>query len=468
MDRLQLTPKVLVVDDEDIVLASCHEVLQRRGCEVDTERDPFDGRDRALCGKYDVVLLDVRMPGLDGLEILSSIRERRSDVEVIIMTGYSTVDLAVQSVKLGAFDYLSKPFTPEELTQRVGAAFAHLEESRRAAVPPPLPGEWTLIGDSEAMARVRALIARVAPSDATVLILGESGTGKEIVANAIHASGQRRDRPFVSMDCSALAPGLLESELFGHVTGSFTGAVATKPGLFEIADRGTLFLDEVSNLSMETQGKLLRVLETGEMRAVGGVDTRKVDIRLIAASSRELSGMVEKGVFREDLFYRLNVVPIRLPPLRERPSDVALLFHHFLESHRRPNAVVPRRISPEALERLGSYAWPGNVRELRNLVERLVVTTEGDTIRLENLPEYIEPGLASQEPRVPMTNAELKAMKRGARQRADGQLERAFVLSALRRNDWNVSRAALETGLLRPNFHALMRKYRIRVQDLKD
>jgi transcriptional regulator with GAF, ATPase, and Fis domain len=319
-----------------------------------------------------------------------------------------------------------------------------------------------LISDSEAMADVRAVIARVAGSDATVLIHGETGTGKELVASIIHGASPRRDGPFVSVDCSALAPGLLESELFGHVKGSFTGALTSKPGLFELAQHGTLFLDEVCNLSLETQGKLLRFLESGEFRPVGGVEVKWVNFRLVAATNRDLAAMVGEGTFRQDLYYRLNVVPLRLPLLRERPSDIPALIRHFLRKHGMPDASRPWRFSPEALQVLKRYSWPGNVRELKNLVERLVVMVEGDTVRVEHLPAHVTEDANEVVPEVPRTNEELKALKRTMRNHMFDDLERRFVVEALKRSEWNVSRAARETGLLRTNFHALMRKHRIR------
>jgi DNA-binding NtrC family response regulator len=468
----RVPPRVLVVDDEEIILRSCRKILERRGFEVTTEQNPFSGRDRALRGAYSVVLLDIRMPDLDGMEILARIREHRSDVEVIIITGYSTIEAAVKAMRLGAFDFVPKPFTPPELVSRVEAALEQLGRLNQEAAARQKDGarRWRMIGESQAMSRVLALIAKIAPSDATVLIMGESGTGKELAAMEIHQRSSRRDRPLVSLDCSALAPGLLESELFGHIKGSFSGATATKPGLFEVASRGTLFLDEVSNMSLDTQGKLLRVLETGEIKPVGGVETRKVDIRLIAATNQELADLVEAGAFRQDLYYRLNVIPIHLPPLRERPEDISPLLYHFLAQYRRssrPDVRGPRQISSNALERLMHYRWPGNVRELRNLVERLVVTLEAETIRARHLPDYILPGSSGENQRVPRTNQELKEMKKRFRERMNKQLERSFVIEALRRNDWNVTHAARETGMLRPNFHALMRKYDIRAEDHK-
>jgi DNA-binding NtrC family response regulator len=457
---------VLVIDDDEVMLESCRRILQKSGYEVDVEADGLRGRDRAVEGGYDLVLVDMRLSNIDGLDLIAAVRERRSDVEMIVVTGYSTVGTAVHAVKLGAFDYLPKPFTPDELRAQVAAALEHLEQraTERAADAAGADARG-MIGDSPLMAEVHALVRRVGASDATVLIVGESGTGKELLATEIHRASRRRDRPMVSLDCSTLAPGLLESELFGHVKGSFTGAIASKPGLFETADHGTLFLDEVASLSLETQGKLLRTLESGEIKPVGGVTTRNVDIRLIAATNRDLARMVSEGSFREDLYYRLNVVPINLPPLRERQADIPPLLQHFLARYRGQVHKGPQRLSPAAVERLVQYPWPGNVRELKNVVERLVVTVEEETIREVHLPEHIVARAPELAPAVPRTNEELKAMKRITHERLCGELERSFVLDALRRNQWNVTRAARETGMLRPNFHALMRKHEIRAEE---
>lgn len=459
-----LRHRVLVVDDDDVMRESCRRILQTVGYDVDTEPTGLGGRTRALEGGYDLALVDMRLPDINGLDLVAAIREQRSDVEVIVVTGYSTVASAVQAVKLGAFDYLPKPFTPDELRARVAAALERLAQRRREESPAAPPNDQ-MLGDSPEMAHVHALVRRVGPSDATVLIVGESGTGKELLATAIHRASRRRDKPMVSLDCSTLAPGLLESELFGHVKGSFTGAIASKPGLFEIADHGTLFLDEVASLSLETQGKLLRTLESGEIKPVGGVTTKNVDIRLVAATNRDLSRMVSEGAFREDLFYRLNVVPIHLPPLRERQTDIPILLEHFLSRYRAGASSGPRRFSPAAMARLVHYPWPGNVRELKNVVERLVVTVDEETIREADLPAHIVQRAPDRAPAVPRTNEELKAMKRVTHERLCGELERSFVLDALRRNHWNVSRAARETGMLRPNFHALMRRHGIRAEE---
>ena len=452
--------RVLVIDDDDVMLESCRRALETVGFDVDVEREGLRGRDRAAYGDYQLVVVDVRLPDADGLDLVASIREQRADVEMIVITGYSTVDSAVKAVKLGAFDYLPKPFTPDELRTRAAAAMERLRE--RQTLPTGHAAGPPMIGESHVMMEVHALVKRVAPTDATVLITGESGTGKELLATSVHMSSRRRDRPMVSLDCSTLAPGLLESELFGHVKGSFTGAIVSKPGLFETADRGTLFLDEVSSLTLETQGKLLRTLESGEIKAVGGVATRTVDIRLIAATNRDLARMVADGTFREDVYYRLNVVPIHLPPLRERGPDISALLHAFLARYRTAARRGPDRFSSSAIQRLIEYTWPGNVRELKNLVERLVVTVDDDTIREHHLPDEIRLRVPEPDVPVPRTNEELKAMKRTTHERLCGELERRFVLDALCRNGWNVTRAARETGMLRPNFHALMRKHRIR------
>ena len=453
-------PRALVIDDDEVILEACRRILQSVGFEVDLERAGLAGRDRAVQGDYRLVLVDVRLPDIDGLEIVASVHEHRADVELIVITGFATLESAVKAVKLGAFDYLAKPFTPDELRVRAAAAVERI--GRRRTEFPAAPRGLQIVGESAGMRDVQLLVDRVAPTDTTVLIVGESGTGKELLATGIHAASRRRDRPMVSLDCSTLAPGLLESELFGHVKGSFTGAIVSKPGLFETADRGTLFLDEVSSLALETQGKLLRTLESGEIKPVGGVTSRHVDIRLIAATNRDLARMVADRTFREDLYYRLNVVPVRLPPLRERASDIPALLDFFLARYGGASRRGPRGFSTAAVEQLARYQWPGNVRELKNLVERLVVTVDEDTIREHHLPDETRHHHPAAALPVPQTNAELKALKRSTHERLSGEIERRFVLDALCRNEWNVSRAARQTGMLRPNFHALMRKHGIR------
>lgn len=456
-------PRALVVDDDEVMRESCRRILQSERFDVDVEPLGAPALERIRGGNYALAFVDVRLPDIDGLDLVAAIREERDDLEIIVITGYSSIESAVTALKRGAFDYLAKPFTPDELRVRAAAALAHLRE--REPLSTAAPGRLPMIATSRLMREVHALVTRVAPTDTTVLVVGESGTGKELLATGIHAASRRRDRPMVSLDCSTLAPGLLESELFGHVKGSFTGALVSKPGLFEMAHHGTLFLDEVASLTLETQGKLLRTLESGEIKPVGGVSARTVDIRLIAATNRDLSEMVAKKTFREDLYYRLNVLPIRLPPLREREEDVPALLDFFLARYRASARRGPVHISPAARERLMRHTWPGNVRELKNLVERLVVTVDDDTIREHHLPDEIRQR-APEQTGIPRTNDELKEMKRTGHDRLVGELEKQFVLDALSRSNGNVSRAARDTGMLRPNFHALMRKHGVRGSDV--
>jgi transcriptional regulator with GAF, ATPase, and Fis domain len=317
-----------------------------------------------------------------------------------------------------------------------------------------------MLGESRAMQEVFALIRRVAPTDGTVLVTGESGTGKEMVAQAIHRLSRRRDRPFLACDCTALAPTLLESELFGHVKGSFSGAIATKQGLFEVADQGTLFLDEVANLSLEIQGKLLRVLENRRVKKVGDTAEHEVDIRLVTATSQTLAELVKVGTFRADLYFRLNVVPVCLPPLRQRPEDIPILAAAFLEQFCGRTGSNPRTFSPEAVAAMASYPWPGNVRELRNIVQRVAILSEGDRIEFWHLPTEIAetPPLPAAGP-LPQTWPEFKRLKRELEQAAVRDLERQFLVATLRRTGGNVSEAAKAIGLHRSNLHALLRKH---------
>jgi len=383
---------------------------------------------------------------------------------VIIITGNASVATAVETMKLGARDYLSKPFTPAELRIVVERAAEHSELVRENRVLREelevRQGFEGIIGQSRPMERVFALARRVAPSDGTILITGESGTGKEVFVRAIHRLSRRKEHPLLACDCSALAPTLLESELFGHVKGSFSGAIATKQGLFEAAHRGTLFLDEVANLSMETQGKLLRVLESKQVRKVGDTELRQIDIRLISATNRELGEMVREGDFREDLYYRLNVVPIFLPPLRERQGDIPLLANSFLERFCKKNQVNAKGFSAETMFLMESYHWPGNVRELRNIVERLAILCEQDRIEPHHLPDEIRQAtLRPTATQLPTTWEEFKKLKHQIRDAAVQQLERRFLTEALQRCEGNVSRAAEQIGIQRTNLHALMRKY---------
>jgi DNA-binding NtrC family response regulator len=462
--------RILVIDDELVICKSCEKIIQRAGYECRYALSGTEGVRMMDEDRFDVVFIDLKMPDVGGLEVLRTIKQRHPDVVAVVITGYATIASAVETMKVGAFDYLPKPFTPQEFRSVLEKA---IEKRRIRLENAALSGEAVevaefegLIGKSPAMREVFRLIGKVAPNESTVLIIGESGTGKELVASAIHRQSDRRDRKFVALDCGTLSPELLESELFGHVRGSFTGAVATKPGLFEVADGGTMFLDEIANTSLAVQGKLLRVLQEQEFLPVGGVEHKKVDVRLIAATNRDLKKLAQKGEFREDLFYRLSVFPLPLPPLRDRKEDIPALAYHFLaEASRRAGSPV-HSISEKALEMLMDYDWPGNVRELENVMERLVIVAEGDRIEPHHLPEGLYSEVIDIGLSIPGKSRDLKILKKELRQKAVEDLERKFVLQALRRNGWNVTRAAEDVDMQRPNFQALMRKYNIRLKDL--
>ncbi len=467
-ERKEQRGKILVVDDEAIVCKSCVKVLVPEGYLTTTTQSGREGIEKGSTGDYDVVIVDLKMPDVDGMQVLQAIKDKQPDVEVIVITGYSAVSTAVEAMKLGAIDYLPKPFTPDELCVVVNKAM-----DRRSLVAEnrllkeeldEKYGLENMVGQSKAMQEVYKLVRQVAPTNTTVLIFGESGTGKELLAKGIHHNSIRKHKQFLPADCSALAPNLLESELFGHVKGSFTGAISTKPGLFELADGGTLFLDEIGNISLETQGKLLRVLEEGEFKPVGATEFKNVDVRLIAATNKHLEEMTRQETFREDLFYRINVFPIALPPLRERREDIPLLAWHFLREKCEETGKKVLGLTPEAMRLLVNAPWHGNVRELKNTIERLVITAEGKMIRTEDLPDryHQQSDSCDEVIPVPRTKDELKEVKRRLRDAATDRVERSFILEALERNDWNITKAARETGIQRPNFHALVRKHGIR------
>ena len=391
MDKSKI--RILVVDDERGLCLGLQEVLQREGYSVDAANDATAALQLAQERLYNLVLTDLRMPGLDGMELLRQIRARSPDTLLILMTAYGTVENAVQAMKAGAYDYLAKPLDMQRFRALVLKALefqALVAENhelrlrlRKRSEPNPL------VGQSEAMRAVGQLVDEVAQSDVTVLVEGESGTGKEIVARSIHLKSLRHAKPFISVNCAALPEQLLEAELFGHVKGAFTGAIASRPGRFQLADGGTLFLDEIGDLSPKGQGDLLRVLEDGTFRMVGGTETVRGNVRVVAATNKNLVEAVAAGRFREDLLYRLQIVPIHMPPLRERAEDIPLLvntfFEHFCARHQRRR----KTMSPETLQLCQRFPWPGNVRQLRNLIERLVITCKRATVEVEDLPDFL-------------------------------------------------------------------------------
>ena len=375
---------ILVVDDEKIMQDSCARILSKEGYQVQTVASGEDAMELVEQAPFDIVLLDIKMPGMGGIETLRYLKEKDPGITILIITGYPSIDTAVKAIKLGAYDYITKPFTPDTLRIGVNRAIErkslmteniHLRRQLEARKE-----EDIIIGQSDAMRTIYELVRRTAPTDSTVLITGESGTGKELVARAIHDYSLRQDKEFITVDCSALVETLLESELFGHVKGSFTGAVHTKYGSFELANGGTFFFDEVGNLGLDIQAKLLRAIQEKEIKPVGKEKTVKVDVRIIAATNRDLKAAIGIKAFREDLYYRLNVVPIHIPPLRERAEDVPLLVNHFVKKFNRRKKVPVTTIEPETLKLLMSYDWPGNVRELENAIERALILEDGDTL----------------------------------------------------------------------------------------
>ena len=461
---------ILVIDDELIILESCNRILSEDGYNVQAAQTGTEGLQKLRKEKFDIVLTDLKMPDISGMEVLKRIMRSHPDIVVVMITGYSTVQTAVEAMKLGAYDYIPKPFTPEELEEAVSKALEKRKQDDgmlypRLGEPEVRDGLHDLMGKSEKIQEVYRMIKKVAPTNATVLILGESGTGKELVARAIHYDSERSDRRFVAADCSALAPSILESELFGHVKGSFTGAMSTRPGLFEIADSGTLFLDEISNINLEVQGKLLRVLEEREFRPVGSSETRQVDVRFIAATNRDLKAMVAEGSFREDLYYRLNVFPITIPSLRERREDIPIFAYYFLDQLSREARKEIKGFSADAMNLLMQYHWPGNVRELKNVIERLVIMADEDFLGRKHVQRIMEDSTIDTGRPVPRTKDELREAKKRIREEATEDIETAFVIQALSRNDWNVTKAAQDTGMQRQNFQALMRKHGIRLKD---
>ncbi|MFA7280912.1 MAG: sigma-54 dependent transcriptional regulator [Sterolibacterium sp.] len=459
--------RVLLVDDEEIVIRSCQRILGTDAFEIDTAQSGLIALKKIEEKPFDLVILDIMMPQMDGMEVLQRVKEAHPDIEVIMVTGLSQIETAVRCMKLGAFDYLPKPFDPDELKVVVGRALERkqlLQEN--SSLKSELSSKYrfeNIIGSSQAMQNVFRLIAQSAPTNSTVMITGESGTGKELIARAIHFNSLRKDKPFVAVDCNSLSETLLESELFGHIKGAFTGAVVNKRGMFEVANGGSLFLDEISNISMSTQAKLLRVTQEREFRAVGDTRTQSTNIRLITATNKDLKDMVAAGTFREDLFYRINIFPIQVPPLRERREDIPALAFHFLKVFSKELGKEVNEISADALTALTSHNWPGNVRELQNTVHRAMILANDKVIRQAHLTDILDLH-ARTDLDIPRTGDELKRLKKEAREKSVEDIEKLFLLEALKRNDWNVTRSAEETGMLRANFQALMRKYDIRIR----
>ena len=451
--------KILIVDDETSIQRAVRQLFEYEDHTVAVASDGPEALEAASSFHPDVTFLDVKMSGMDGLEVLARLRQADPSAVVVMISGHGTINTAVEATRKGAFDFLEKPLDSDRLrvTLRNALEFKGLSQSVKE-LRSEVESRHEMVGGSFQIRQVLERVERVAPTDARVLITGENGTGKELVARAIHRLSQRAEGPFVEVNCAAIPSELIESELFGHIKGSFTGAVSDRAGKFEQADGGTLFLDEVGDMSLAAQAKVLRALEQGVVTRVGGAKAIRVDVRVVAATNKELPAEIEAGRFREDLFYRLNVVPIHVPPLRERREDIAMLVRHFVEHMARTDRVTPRRFSDEAVRRLAALDWPGNVRELRNTVERLLILSGGEEVRGEDVDLLVGSGAGASGLGAELLTAETFGdFKEHA--------ERAFILQKLRENDWNVSETARKIDMPRSNLYKKIEKYRMVRED---
>jgi two-component system nitrogen regulation response regulator NtrX len=443
---------ILVVDDEPNIRKLLAGILEDEGYVVSLAADAEEAAGVLAEGEVDILLLDVKLPGTDGLAFLRRLRTEKSSVPVVMMSGHGTIGTAVEATRLGALDFIEKPIQAERLLVSLANCLRlHRLHDENVRLRRALDVSGEIIGQSPAVKRLRDEISRTAPTEAWVLITGENGTGKELVARALHAASGRRDRAFIKVNCAAIPSELLESELFGHERGAFTGAVAARRGKFELAQRGTLLLDEIGDMNPTTQAKLLRVLEEREMERVGGEKTIRLDVRVFASTNQDLIRLMDEGKFREDLYHRLKVVPIHVPPLRERAGDVALLAEHFLGHFCEANGRPRKKITPEAITLLESYRWPGNVRELRNLMERLVIMTDGQVVETADVRSLLlsEAGAAPEAdpfPEIPTLAEKLAAC------------ELRVIKQALERSNGNVAEAARSLGLDRANLHRKIKR----------
>ena len=445
--------RILVVDDEQIMRDSLSDWLRLDGYEVEAVEDGYKALEKVKKESWDVLFVDLKMPRMDGIEVMQKVKEINKNIPVIIITAYATVDTAVKAMKEGAYEYIVKPFNPEEISIIIRNIVVHQSlVKENIFLRQELKKRYQLndiIGKGPRMQDLFALIRKVAKSNTTVLIEGESGTGKELIARAIHTNSQRSKGPFVAVPCAALPESLLESELFGHEKGAFTGAIATRKGSFELADKGTLFLDEVGDMSLKIQANFLRVLEQREFRRVGGTNLIKVDVRVISATNQDLNKLIKDGKFREDLYYRLNVVSVNPPPLRKRKEDIPLLVEHFLKKYSIENKKDVKWIHEDALKLLIQYDWPGNVRELENVIERAVVLTKEDFISSDELPPFVR-----------------TAEKEEFKMAADSQLrevEKEHILRVLKANNGNIKKSANILGIDRTTLYNKIKKYKIKL-----
>lgn len=444
--------KVLVVDDDDAIRVSFEKFFAKAGHMAVIVENGAQALEKIKSRQFDLAFVDLRLPGISGIDLLKKIRMMNPRMDIVIITGYGTVETAVEAMKFGAYDYIQKPFSLETIRyvlDKILEKQAILQDVKTRRLKFDRDGQVeTIIGESPRMIEVYELVQKVAPTDSTVLITGETGTGKELIARAIHFNSLRRNKPFLTMDCSSLVENLFESELFGHVKGSFTGAIATKHGSFELANGGTFFFDEIGNISLNIQAKILRAIQEREIRRVGSTETIKVDVRVIAATNKDLRQAVEEGTFREDLFYRISVIPIHLPPLRERKEDIIPLANYFLEKYNQRRLKALRGFSTAVKDIFIRYHWPGNVRELENVVERAVVIEDGDEVSITSLPSHLWFDGNQKE----LTSPKIKSLE---------ELEREHIIHALKATDGNRSKTARLLGIDRKTLYDKIKRYRI-------
>lgn len=452
--------RILIIDDEAAIRDSLKMTLEYEGYEVIGAATGQEGLALVERDAPDLVLLDVKMPGMDGLEVLDRVRGMNETLPVIVVSGHGTISTAVEATKKGAFDFIEKPFASDRVLVSLRNALdqRRLKDENRS-LKKAVEVRHQMIGESGALRQVTAAISKAAPTNATVLIQGESGVGKELVARTIHRNSLRSRERFVQVNCAAIPEELIESELFGHEKGSFTGATEKQVGKFEQADRGTIFLDEVGDMSAKTQAKVLRVLQEGEVERLGSARTIKVDVRVIAATNKNLEEAIEKGAFREDLYFRLAVIPIHVPPLRERVEDIPLLVRYYMDQFSRDNNMRPKRIAQSAMEALQHHRWKGNIRELRNTVERLIIMTSGDTIDLADLPEMVRAGGGGNAGHSRSVDGE--SSRAGTLREFKDTSERAYLVAKLRENGWNISKTAEVIDTPRSNLYKKLEQYQI-------
>jgi two-component system nitrogen regulation response regulator NtrX len=457
-----MTGRLLIIDDEPNIRKTMEMIHRNAGWETASASGGDVGIDRIQNEHFDIVYLDLSMPDRDGIDVLKEIKLRKPEQVIIILTGHGSIEKAVEALKLGAYDFLEKDFGKEKilLTSQKALEYSRLTEENRM-LKNKLPKRQELLGTSPEITAIFQNIAKVAPTNARVLIVGESGTGKELIAREIHERSNRAKGPFIKVNCAAIPEELIEAELFGSVKGAYTGSVATREGKFQAADKGTLFLDEVGDMSLRVQTKVLRALQEGEIERVGSDKVIAVDVRVITATNKDLQAEAAAGRFREDLYFRLNVVPIVAPPLRSHPDDIPLLAESFITQYCAENGLPQKKIDTRALEVLKRYPWPGNVRELRNQVERLVIMSRDSVIRISDLSSEIRTGrgFVSASGGQEMYMEESQTAEQTTLQEAKRQFERTIILQALERNSWNVTRTAEQLGLERTNLHKKIKFY---------